>query len=459
MGKTYKVAVKRTKNKYDGFSFEPQKKNKIPLIATSNVRLLNGNLQCGIGLETMYNAYWDSIKHDMTSPAIDSVFYLSDRLKGATGLKTLGYLTETGLLYLYDEEEGAFVKTHTFTGKMKMVSAIRRETNDEQYFSMFVGENGLFVHSAAAGIVELSTVKMLAMGCFCGGRAFYALDGHTIVYSAPFKPDDIQSALDGGGRLAIPGEYGILTGMETLFDRVYLFFERGICYVDVQGDDRDMRVRRVAYGGGKICGKTVCNVSVDGKKAFFLADDGIYAMNGEIVWRVAKNLDLKISNTSTCTRAAFDNTYLVTYIATDGNPCAVAVDMESEEGYFSVPFSKLCSIAGEAFCVADGAWHRVKRNGDLPDWTEYAVQSAWTDFNVDGRKTLEKIELFGEGRCKLTLSSDEDEKTAECVFVNGRCTCDFSLRGKEFGLRFVLRKDCKLKGLNVTTQSLQSQLA
>lgn len=459
MEKTFKVAAKRTKKKYDGFSLDIQKNGKFPLLTTSNVVLEDGGLRCGIGLEKMYNNNWDEIVYDMTQSHVDSVFYLWDRLSGGNGTKVLGYLTETGVFYVYDETQGQFVKKHSFACPMKMVSTIRREKGKAYYCSMLFGYNGFYMYSTLEGLVQLSSRSLKPMGCFCGGRAFYTVDGHTVLYSALYEPEKITLALDQGGSFTIPSEYGILTGMETLFDRVYLFFEQEICYVDVRGDARDMRVEKVAYGGGKIAGKTVKDLSVGGKRAFFMAEDGIYVLNGERVWRVAKNLDLQIGSVAESKSATFENSYFVTYTGKDGLRYAVAVDAESEEGFFSVPFLGLCSYAREAFCAVDGAWHKVTYNGDLPAWAAYEAYSGWTDFDMNGRKTLEQIELFGEGSCTVTVQSDEKEKSWDCTFVDGRCVLDTALRGKRFALRFILKKGCKLKGLETTVQRLQGKFA
>lgn len=459
MEKTLKVTVKRTKKKYDGFSKDIQQEKKFPLLTTLNVPIVNGDLQCGVGVKKMYNNAFNEIVYDMTQAQVDSVFYLWDRLTGAKGLKVLGFLTKTGIFYLYDEAEGQFAKQHTFTGQMKMVSGIRRNKNTEYYFSMFVGQGGLYVFSTLAGIAKLLSGRFKPTGCFCGGRAFYTQDGHTLLYSGLYEPSEVGSALDKGGSLAIPSDYGVLTGIETLFDRVYLFFEQEICYVEVGGDARDMRVEKVAYGGGKIAGNTVKDLSIGGNRAFFIAEDGIYVLNGQRVWRVAKNLDLQIGNVDECSSATFENTYLVTYTGKDGERHAVAVDAESEEGFFSVPFLGLCSHGREAFCTVDGAWHKVVRDGKLPAWTTYEAHSAWTDFGMDGRKTLEKIELFGEGRCTVMVQSDEKEKTWNCEFVDGRCVLDTALRGEKFALRFLLESGCKLKGLETTVQRLQGKFS
>lgn len=453
-----KVTWKRSKKKYRGFSIEKEKNGVLPLLTTANVNLAGGSIKSGLGLETMYTSQWNEVAHDMTLPDPDSIFYVFDRLDGAQDDKDLGYLSTVGEFYLYEKNSDGFVKKTTFAGKMKVVTVMQQSGLKTSYYTMFAGEGGLYVFSTLAGLVKLSGARMLPMGCFCGGRAFFVGDAYTVLYSSEYRPDVATVSLNGAGKITLPSEYGPLVGIETLFDKVYLFYERAIARIDVRGNPRDMRVESVAYGGGKIFPKTIRDLSVAGGKVFFLAQDGLYAMNEHRVWRIIKNTDLKIARNAECASGVVDGTYIVSFKGVDGWQHAIAVDANSDDWFWTVPFKGLVSCGGESYCVANWAWQKITFDGKLPDWKTCETKTAWTDFGVDGLKTLEKIELFGDGKCSVTLSSPSKELTVECTFENGRAAFDAPLRGREFCLRFVLEQGCEIRGMEVTMQSLKTKL-
>ena len=452
-----KVTWKRTKKKYRGFSLEKGKNGVLPLLTTANVNLAGGSIKSGLGLETMYTSQWNEVAHDMTLPDPDSIFYVFDRVNGINDQKDLGYLSSAGEYYLYQDGSNGFVKQYTFAGKMKMVTGVQQSGVRMVFCGVFVGECGFYIYSVTGGFSKISSTAMLPMGCLCKGRIFCAESKYTLVYTPPFKPEAI-SLSNGGGKISIPTNYGALTAMETLFDKVYLFFERAIFRLDVCGDARDMRLENVAYGGGKIFPKTICDLSVAGGKVFFLAQDGLYAMNEQRVWRIIRNTDLKVSRNAECASGVVDGTYILSFKGIDGLQHAIAVDANSEQWFWTIPFKGLVSWGGEAYCVANWAWQKITFNGKLPDWTTCETKTAWTDFGVDGLKTLERINLFGEGKCIVSIAAPSKEITVECTFEDGRVSFDAPLRGREFCLRFVLEQGCEIRGMEVTMQSLKSKL-
>lgn len=451
-----KVTWKHTKKKYRGFSLEKGKNGILPLLTTANVNLTDSSIKSGLGLETMYTEQWNEVAHDMTLPDPESIFYVFDHVYGVEDKKDLGYLSSAGEFYLYQKGSNGFVKKYTFAGKMKMITGI--QSGDRVLFSaIFVGEGGLYVYSVSGGFTKILSGAMLPMACSCKGRFFYAEGKYTLLYTPEFQPYMI-SVLNGAGKLNIPTEYGGLTAMETLFDKVYLFFERAIFRINVAGDARDMRVENVAYGGGKIFPKTIRDLSVAGGKVFFLAQDGLYAMNEQRVWRIIKNTDLKIARNAECASGAVDGTYIVSFKGVDGLQHAIAVDANSDDWFWTIPFKGLVSCGGEAYCVANWAWQKITFDGKLPDWRVCEAKTDFTDFGVDGLKTLKRIDLFGEGKCTVSIASPSKEITVECTFENGRVSFDAPLRGREFILRFILEQGCEIRGMEVTMQSLKSKL-
>ena len=201
-----KVTWKRSKKKYRGFSLEKEKNGVLPLLTTANVNLAGGSIKSGLGLETMYTSQWNEVAHDMTLPDPDSIFYVFDRLDGAQDDKDLGYLSKAGEFYLYEKGSNGFVKKTTFAGKMKMVAVMKQVGLKTWYYTMFVGEDGLFVFSTLSKLAKLLGTQMLPMGCFCCGRAFYVENGYTLFYSAEYSPDGFAVSLNGAGKITLPSD-------------------------------------------------------------------------------------------------------------------------------------------------------------------------------------------------------------------------------------------------------------
>jgi hypothetical protein len=362
-----------------------------------------------------------------------------------------------GEFYLYQDNSGGFIKQQTFAGKMKMLTGAQQSGNRMVFFGICFGEGGFYRYSVAGGFSKVSSGKLLPMGCICKGRLFCAEGKYTVLYTPPFQPDEL-AFVNGTGRISIPTDYGPLIEMATLFDKVYLFFKHAIFRLQVHGDARDMRLENVAYGGGVIFPKTICDLSVAGGKAFFLAQDGLYAMNEKRVWRIIKNTDLKVARNTECASGVVDGTYILSFKGIDGLQHAIAVDANSEKWFWTVPFKGLVSWGGESYCVANGAWQKITFQGKLPNWRVCETKTSFTDFGVDGLKTLERIELFGQGKCTVRIASPSKEITVECTLENGRVSFDVPLRGREFTLQFILEQGCEIRGMEVTMQSLKSKL-
>lgn len=451
----YKKLAWERENKEYSFSINEKKKGALLLKKAENVYIKNGKLRTGIGLKNVLDSQKETIMMPNSLPTMDSIFYVWSKTLGATGKKTLAYLSADGAFYLYDDDIGAFALQHKFSGKMKAISVIKK-ANVNEYYTVFVGKNGVFTYSLDTGLEQITGIEALPVGCFCGGRTFFARHGHNVVYSELYLPWTFTDSIEGAGMLSLPSIYGTMVGMETLRDKVFLFYERGIQILTVSGNARDFSVQSLAYSGGKIFADTIATFGIGGEKAVFLAEDGVYAVNENRVWRLATNIQIAPARGSqACHCAAFDGTYVAAYLDTDGEERRVAVDVQTENGYEIFNCKGVVSYGGEGFCVVNNLLQSFCTYGNLYRGNYFLAETESTNFGKRGKKTIEEIRYYGTGDCTVTVTAD-GKTSGQIIFMrDGYVTVKRKLRGENFSFKIQLEQKSTMEKISVTFQRLK----
>jgi hypothetical protein len=415
-----------------------------------NVEFIDGTAKTGVGVSTLLTQSGKQVA--LTNVAgLDSVFTLQEFVNGVYK-ERYALVTVQGDLCVWNDALEEFDQLRIFGGRMKAVGVTSATDNGEVQDVMLAGKGGVVFMRGLYTAVEHSS-PVLPTACFALGRYFFVEKPYTLWYSKPYAPCDHEDSINDGGNVRLPSEYGTIVGVAAVNEYVYVFYEYGISRIKVGGSAREFRVYPLAYGGGKIHGDSLGVSAIGERQIVFLAEDGLYSLRGESVNRICKELAIKpFHGKCDCYHAEFDGKYFLSYTSEDGTRKAVVADMATGKGYFAFEPFGLSGFAGRAYCDDAGYLKNISIDGDLPRGETYTFE---TENVVMGktRKTLDFIELFGEGECSVLVRSDMGEWKGDFHIKDGKASHSLALRGKNFVFTFTLQKGCVLRGLRTEFQA------
>ncbi len=410
----------------------------------------DGSLQAGIGLCTYARDGVDVLfREDLPQP--DFFFRVDSEAALPERKDKLFFVSLEGKMYTYYEERWIYV--YDFRCRVKGAWAYNKD-GKKQYF--FAGERGVYRLDAFLGMAT-SVQTPTADLCFYKDRLFCAVEPHSLVYSAPLAPNKFTATIDDGGEIALPRGKGDIVALLPMKNRLYLFYEYGIFVLDGAGTPRDFVVSEVGYGGGRIFGDSVGACAVGGEKAFFLADNGLYAFDGNKAERTCENLSIKpVCEGQVCVHAEFDGKYYLSFLNENNVREAVCVDGESGNGYVTFVVFGASVDGGVAFCTSD---LQVKtfsaHGGSLPLGEEYVYKLSNVDFDCSERKVVKKLVLHGVGSVRVRLSGEGKTKEKTFDLTSGRAEAEFGLRGERFEMSICLQAGARVSALEAEYLTLK----
>ncbi len=419
-----------------------------------NVEFVDGTAKTGVGVSTVLSQGGKELSLGEVA-TLDSAFTLQEYVSGVYKERH-ALLTVQGDLCVWDDALGVFEQLRIFGGKMKAVGVTSATDEGEVQDVMLSGKGGVVFMRGLQTALERPT-PVLPAACFALGRYFFVEKPYTLWYSKPYAPRDHADSINDGGNVRLPSEYGTIVGVAAANEYVYVFYEYGISRIKVGGSAREFRVYPLAYGGGKIHGDTLGVSAIGERQIVFLAEDGVYSLRGESVKRICKELAIKpFHGEYDCYHAEFDGKYFLSYKSEDGTRKAVVVDVATGKGYFAFEPRGLSGFAGKAYCADAGYLKNLSIDGDLPSGETYTFETENVAMGKT-RKTLDFIELFGEGECSISVRSDMGEWQGDFYMKDGKASHSLALRGKNFVFTFTLKKGCILRGLRTEFQALDGK--
>ncbi|MBQ8292100.1 MAG: hypothetical protein IJX88_06335 [Clostridia bacterium] len=422
-----------------------------------NCEVADGVVQVGMGVSRVV-VEGNNLSVGEYVPVPDSVFMFWQKTDTGAYTSQLGYVSKEGVMYMYETSKGAFVSRHMFGERVKPLTAMDREKTPHL---LFVGTKSVYAYTAA-GVVKPTIEKadgetFAGAGCVCKNRVFLVVQPFTLIYSAPLAPRDFTVTADDGGRICFPSDKGKMVAVCPFGEGLALFYEYGIAKLKIEGSARNFAWTYTPYGGGKIFGDSVGVCGVGGEKVFFLAEDGLYVLDKSGARKVCRELPIfPKTNGQVCNHAESNGKYYLTYKDDDGNACGVAVDAERESGYRTFAPTGLSLCEGKAFCMtADKALCTIG-GGALPNGVFADFTLIPTDFGLQGRKTVQKLCVYGEGTATLKVSDGIRVKTFTIDFANGAAEATVRLCGERFFLSGTLQGNARIKGIRAEVSSLRS---
>lgn len=438
-------AIKKTV-KYGAFDIQPTVEDGTLFASESRYCDCSGGvLKSGLGLEPKLteeeNAFWVNPELDLPK----QFFVLPFLDENGLGAEELGYVTEAGEVYIFSENMRLFIKAAALGGRVTTVLAY---DNNQGISILFFGEKGAFRYAKGEMVTPIVYDIFLPIACALEGRVFAAQKGGVIVYFSPYYFKSFTRDIDGAGRVRMPEEAGEIVGLVALDGYAYAFCEFGIFRLEVRGSARDFVIQRIAYQGGRIFEGSVCVSAEDGKKIFFLTENGVCRLLGESVKTLGLPAGLTEKSTGqVCDQAMVDGKYYCSFLDMDGEKKAVIVDAKTEKAYQGFVAQAITSVRGGTLCLADEIVQYVRSVGVLPSGEAYSFIVKDVDFNEVGAKTLKTLKLVGEGGLTLEVDNGHEMKRFSARFVNGRWAMNVRLKGERFTLKFKLAFGTAIKEL------------
>lgn len=415
-----------------------------------NCDLRDGVLQTGLGV--LPYTLKDGSKPSLAAltSRVDGLFSVDvmDSLSAAVYTEDLFLVTEDGKLWAFGGT--GFLGGALVGANVSAATAVDKSSGEQR--TIFAGSTRSFL--VFDGIIQgVALPNTRAAICAWNNRIFIGTKVFKVAYSAPERAFTFASeTIDDSGTLYLPSDRGDVVALRTFQGMVYIFCERGIFRLKADGAARDFQLTAIEYGGGKIFGKTVGNC---GDVIFFLAEDGLYRMRGDVVKRVCKHLPIRPKESGEfCNHGVAGDDFLVRYVEVSGKRRTLVVDSEGKDGYFTSHFEGLGEHNGKTLCRYLDTVGMISPNGVLPTGGTYYFLSEKVDLGSRDRKTLTGLYFKGSGSFTCEVIADGKSYSQSLYFVNGAAVFNKALRGTEFQFRFTLSKGASIRSMTAEAVAL-----
>lgn len=453
-GKALEIAVEKQTLQYDGFAFEGDKraakKKNLLYGAGKNCAVKNAALEHGVGIQAfMVNGNELRVLDAEYLPY--QFFYVWEKKDGGKYVATPAYTTRNGDFYIL--REGVYWEHMRTFGASTYAFTTFGEDGALQ--TALVGAAGMYSYSSEEGLQSSVLDRTTRAGCSFMGRTFCAVAPSTLVFSSPFAPRDFSNSLNGGGTIGLLSDKGEVVALVPLEDKIYIFQEFGICVLTPAGAAREFVIQTIDYAGGRILEGGVGACAVEGAKAFFLAEDGVYEFDGKRVKKTCENLEvLPKRGGQVCVHAVFEGKYYVRFLDDKNEERLLVLDGASGEGYYAFVPTVLGSHADGVACVCGVMVYRLREGKRLPEneVARFAVRGL--EFGKRGVKCLERLTFYGCGNASITVGNGKKSKRFFVELAEGGKVVKPFLRGRRFSLEIELEIGAKITGVAAETATV-----
>lgn len=406
------------------------------LLASESENCQTGEcLKTGVGVSRFLRADGSGYGITNTTPTADYYFFLPNGESGK-----YGFVTKKGLVFLDDGTKP--LSRYDFTVRTGAAVVFDSENNAKMAFA---NENGVFLYDEQSGMVQVTQTPVSTAVCFHKERLFCVEEPFTLLYSAPTEPNNFESTVDGGGRIALPTEKGKIVALCALKEYLYVFYEYGISRVQGAGSAKDFCVELLPYSGGRIFGDSVGACE---NKIFFLTESGLFAFDGKQAVRVCENLALDVkTDDQVCVHAVADGKYYLRYQGSDDTEKGLILDGATGRGYRSFAMTGISACRGETLCYANAGLCRVRENDALPSGKKAYFTASNLSFGIAGVKTLKSLRFFGHGSVRVFVSAGGRTRESLVDMPSGLADAFIGVRGQAFTLTVQLYKGTQITAI------------
>ena len=323
--------------------------------------------------------------------------------------------------------------------------AVREE--DGGVWNVLLADTGVYVVKEF-GVLEKQLEIACVAGCCVGERVFYGCKNGEIVYSKPCAPTFVSESVDDGGKLSLPADAGEIMAMKGLGDTVYVFCERAVYKIVTKARASEFVLKRIPYAGGRVVRN---GAGVVGESIVVLAEDGAYVLKNDGIERAYEKLNFgRIASEYGAEYGCFEGKITFVYYARGRVTTKKCVTLygDGKSGFFGDAY---VGLSGGENGVFFAKANKLSGVGGVIDMftTAPIFRARTTDFGVGGRKTLKKMRLYGSGETKVTVQSEQGQRTYALAFRNGVAETRLAESGFAFAVSFQPKLGCVLDGADV----------
>lgn len=440
--------------RFDSFAFASDNA-KIASVALrgvgKNCEINKGALGVGVGCSPIIME-GNTVSVVGNTVKADCLFGVWERNAQGEKQRQIALLGEDGAFWVCRENGAYWSKIHGFGTRMGVLSAIGE---NGEAVTVFIGPAGVYTYDGVNGLVKGNLERSARVGCYLQGRVFCAVSPCSLAFSTPFKPNDFTDGLDGGGVVKLPDNKGEIVALATLKDKVYIFFEFGICALTPTGSARSFVIEEVGYDGGRIFEGGVGKRDGAVESLLFLAENGVYRFDGAKCVKIVKELAVSPKREKrVCHSAVFEGKYFVTFVDSEDTLRGLVVDLATLQGYYAFAPEGLSSFDGGAIAVCDGVLQRIGDFESLPSGEERTFFVGGLDLGARGLKNLQSVCVYGVGEVELWISSGKKQKTVTLDLSTGVANIKAFLRGRQFSLSLRLKGRSRVTGVTLYHSAL-----
>lgn len=368
-------------------------------------------------------------------------------------------------IILYGDNKRVYVKPvnsadgYVYLGDLTFDSApqgVCYKLNGEDVFILSSGSR-IYVYDGET-VTDYAAPEITSMLIY-NERLFVTTGGEstTLWFSENFDPTNFYVSSTQAGFIDFQDGKGKLLKIAENDGFAYVFRSYGITRVYAPFDQNEFFAANVEVDNVRIIGGSVVDC---GKKTVYLTENGFYAFAAGKSSRILKGLDnlLKGCENDDVSAAYCNGRYYASLkMKIDGKvqPVTLSYDVAVGEYYLMRGFEPIDLIT--VFDDKKNYMLALKKNGDtvykLTDQGfmdgERVIKSfvtPFTDFNIDGRKTLSAVTLHTATDVFLVFKSDEGEK---CLRVFGAAGVQKQSVGLK-GVNFSVGIECDLANADIS---------
>lgn len=282
-------------------------------------------------------------------------------------------------------------------------------------------------------------------GGSCGavhGERLFVADGSRLRWSAPLEPAATEEGTQAAGYADLPSADGDILGMFSYKDELFLFRERGIAVLGVRGDALSFTAMHIPAPRGIVKG----SIHKCGGKLLFLAENGLYAFDGNTCKRLNAGGFQELDLSGTSTAACGDHYYATASFG--GETCIWCVS--GEEGHLiRARAEKLCggenllfTAEGELFVLTERGLPPMRRK-------ECVLRTEKSLLGLSSRqKYLDAILIEGKGHFRAEARGERGLPRAVFGRAGEKLRFPLPVRGSAFSLELkTLDEDACVKAV------------
>ncbi len=423
-------------------------KNTLYAAESRNCNCLDGTLRTGVTLKICKNANNKMLTYSIEPSAIQRIFCAREGQSDGTYASTYCFLTKDGAYY-YSQRTATTYSPSAAKSPGSTFDVASFTDDKHGLYTLLFGKNGV-TRTAGATYEEYDAQEIFRCGCVADDRAYAVGAYNDLVYSALLQPLDFTESIHEGGRIALPDYAGKAVAILPLGEKLYVFFEYGVTEIEPAGSGKDFKRKKFPYQGGKILRGSVGACM---GKLYFMATDGVYELDGKIVRKKFKSLNLRAGDTtSACNFAAYEGGFFLRYYTSGRTWRTVFLDPAADSGYCTMNLYGISEADGKAVCAYESSIYAVTDDGIYQTGEKSFFNTETLDFGLQGRKLLKTLCLKGTGTVDLTVVCGEKRKSFG-VYVDGVKTITPQMYGETFRLEIRLYKGATLQGLSGEIES------